>query len=123
LTKGPLGATVKPGGDALHGSASFPGVARGVLESRIDGAGLGCVMQTEGSSSAHVPVEFAAGRGGIGRAGQQPLTPPFSLDCLPANFPRHSLSRTLTARVAAFDERLRWTRDHSITSSACTMTL
>jgi hypothetical protein len=81
-------------GDALHGSASFLGVARGVLESRIDGAGLRFVtrtselagatadnaevvhrysgrlagdeirfvMQTEGSSSAHAPVEFVARR-------------------------------------------------------------
>ncbi|HEY2558151.1 MAG TPA: toll/interleukin-1 receptor domain-containing protein [Caldimonas sp.] len=80
-------------GDAVHGSASFLGVARGVLESRIDGAGLGFVtrtgelagaaanaevvhryrgqlvgdelrfvMQTEGGSSAHVPVEFVARR-------------------------------------------------------------
>ena len=80
-------------GEALHGSASFLGVARGVLESRIDGAGLRFVtrtseltgasgnaevvhrytgrlvgdeirfvMQTEGSSSAHVPVEFVARR-------------------------------------------------------------
>jgi hypothetical protein len=38
------------------------GVARGVLESRIDGAGLSFVMQTEGSGSAHVPVEFVARR-------------------------------------------------------------
>jgi hypothetical protein len=81
-------------GDVLHGSASFLGVARGVLESRIDGAGLSFVtrmgeltgagsagaevvhryrgrvagddirfvMQTEGGSSAHVPVEFVARR-------------------------------------------------------------
>ncbi len=81
-------------GDALHGSASFLGVARGVLESRIDAAGLGFVtrtsemaeagggetaivhryrgrlagdeirfvMQTEGGSSAHQPVEFVARR-------------------------------------------------------------
>jgi hypothetical protein len=80
-------------GDALNGSASFLGVARGVLESGIDGAGLRFVtrtsegggyatnaelvhrysgqlvggelhfvMQTEGGSSAHVPVEFVARR-------------------------------------------------------------
>jgi hypothetical protein len=83
------------GADAeLHGSASFLGVARGVLEGRIDGAGLSFVtrtsevtgaadsssdvvhryrgriagdeirfvMQTEGGSSAHVPIEFIARR-------------------------------------------------------------
>ena len=79
-------------GDALHGSASFLGVARGIVEGRVDGAGLGFVtrtteqgaagnadvvhryrgrlvgdelrfvMQTEGGSSAHVPVEFVARR-------------------------------------------------------------
>ena len=79
-------------GAALHGSASFLGVARGVLEGRVDGAGLAFVtrtsestggadiavvhryraqlagdelrfvMQTEGSSSPHVPVEFVARR-------------------------------------------------------------
>ena len=81
-------------GDELHGSASFLGVARGVLESRIDAAGLSFVtrtseltgaggsspavvhhyrgrlagdeirfvMQTEGGSSAHLPVEFVARR-------------------------------------------------------------
>lgn len=81
-------------GDELHGSASFLGVPRGVLESRIDSAGLRFVtrtsestgaggsspdvvhrytgrlagdeirfvMQTEGGSSAHVPVEFVARR-------------------------------------------------------------
>lgn len=81
-------------GDELHGSASFLGVARGVLEGRVDAAGLGFVtrtresggaggsdaavvhryrgrlagdelrfvMQTEGGSSAHVPVEFVARR-------------------------------------------------------------
>ena len=80
--------------DALHGSASFLGVARGVLEGRVDGAGvvfvtrtsetsgsgdsatavvhryrgrlagdeLRFVMQTEGGSSAHVPIEFVARR-------------------------------------------------------------
>jgi len=84
--------------DALHGSASFLGVARGVLEGRVDGTGLGFVtrtsessgagdggapvvhryrgrlvgdelrfvMQTEGGSSAHVPVEFVARRAGSG---------------------------------------------------------
>ena len=81
-------------GDELHGSAAFLGVARGVLEGRIDAAGLSFVtrtsettgsgdggaaivhryrgrlagdelrfvMQTEGGSSAHVPVEFVARR-------------------------------------------------------------
>lgn len=81
-------------GGELHGSASFLGVARGVLEGRIDAAGLGFVtrtseltgagggsqdivhryrgrlagdeilfqMQTEGGSSAHVPIEFVARR-------------------------------------------------------------
>ncbi|HEX7437752.1 MAG TPA: toll/interleukin-1 receptor domain-containing protein [Caldimonas sp.] len=81
-------------GDELNGSASFLGVARGVLESRIDaegvsfvtrtselagaggsdpavvhryrgrlsGAEIRFVMQTEGGSSAHVPVEFVARR-------------------------------------------------------------
>ena len=81
-------------GDALHGSASFLGVARGVLEGRVDAGGLAFVtrtsetsgagdagaavvhryrgrlagdelrfvMQTEGGSSAHVPVEFVARR-------------------------------------------------------------
>ena len=79
-------------GDELHGSASFLGVARGILEGRVDGAGasfvtrtselagggstdvvhryrgrivgdeLRFVMQTEGGSSAHVPVEFVARR-------------------------------------------------------------
>jgi hypothetical protein len=78
--------------DQLHGSASFLGVARGVLEGRVDGAGLAFVtrtsessggsgsavvhryrgrlvgdelrfvMQTEGSSSPHVPIEFVARR-------------------------------------------------------------
>jgi len=80
--------------DELHGSASFLGVARGVLEGRVDAAGvvfvtrtsessgggdagtaivhryrgrlagdeLRFVMQTEGGSSAHVPVEFIARR-------------------------------------------------------------
>jgi len=78
--------------DALHGSASFLRVARGVLEGRVDGAGvsfvtrtsesggsgdsavvhryrgrlagdeLRFVMQTEGGSSPHVPVEFVARR-------------------------------------------------------------
>ena len=76
----------------LHGSASFLGVARGVLEGRTDAAGLRFVtrsgeigagaatdtvhryrgrrvgdelhfvMQTEGGSSAHAPVEFVARR-------------------------------------------------------------
>ena len=80
-------------GEALHGSASFLNVARGVLEGRIDAAGLSFVtrtselagasdagtvlhryrgrlegneirfvVQTEGGSSAHVPVEFVARR-------------------------------------------------------------
>lgn len=81
-------------GDGLHGSAFFLGVARGVLEGRIDGEGLSFltrtgeltgagasspavvhryrgrliddeirfVMQTEGGSSTHVPVEFVARR-------------------------------------------------------------
>jgi hypothetical protein len=81
-------------GDALHGSASFLGVPRGVVESSVDGAGLRFVtrtselstaggaaaevvhryrgrligdelrfvMQTEGGSSAHVPIEFVARR-------------------------------------------------------------
>jgi len=81
-------------GDELHGSASFLGVARGILEGRTDGAGLRFVtrtselssagnsgseavhryrgrlvddelrfvMQTEGGSSAHVPIEFVARR-------------------------------------------------------------
>ena len=80
-------------GDGLHGSASFLGVARGVLEGGVDGAQLRFVtrtseiggtaadatlvhryrgqlvgdelrfvMQTEGGSSAHVPVEFVARR-------------------------------------------------------------
>jgi len=78
-------------GDALQGSASFLGVARGVLEGSVDGAQLRFVtrtsemggadaavvhryrgqlvgdelrfvMQTEGGSSAHVPVEFVARR-------------------------------------------------------------
>ena len=80
--------------DELHGSASFLGVARGVLEGRVDAAGvsfvtrtnessdagtsgvavvhryrgrlagdeLRFVMQTEGGSSAHVPVDFVARR-------------------------------------------------------------
>ena len=80
--------------DELHGSASFLGVARGVLEGRVDAAGvvfvtrtsessggsdggaavvhryrgrlageeLRFVMQTEGGSSAHVPIEFVARR-------------------------------------------------------------
>lgn len=80
-------------GDELHGSASFLGVARGVLEGRVAGDGVSFVtrtselagagdgsaivhryrgrvvgdeirfvMQTEGGSSAHVPVEFVARR-------------------------------------------------------------
>ena len=80
--------------DELHGSASFLGVARGVLEGRADGAGISFVtrtseasgagdsgrtvvhryrarltgaelrfvMQTEGASSPHVPIEFVARR-------------------------------------------------------------
>jgi len=80
--------------DELHGSASFLGVARGVLDGRLDAAGVGFVtrtsetsgsgdsgaavvhryrgrlagdeirfvMQTEGGSSAHVPIEFVARR-------------------------------------------------------------
>ena len=80
--------------DELHGSASFLRVARGVLEGRVDAAGvvfvtrtsessgggdggaavvhryrgrlagdeLRFVMQTEGGSSAHVPIEFVARR-------------------------------------------------------------
>jgi hypothetical protein len=77
--------------DGLHGTASFLGVARGVLEGRVDAAGvsfvtrtsessgsgaavvhryrgrlsgdeLRFVMQTEGSSSPHVPIEFVARR-------------------------------------------------------------
>ena len=79
------------GGEAgqLHGSASFLGVPRGVLEGRVDAGGvefvvrttestgaalvhryrarlaadeLRFVMQTEGGTSAHVPIEFAARR-------------------------------------------------------------
>ena len=84
------------GGEAaeLHGSASFLGVTRGVLEGRTDAAGLHFltrtgelgtdagaaaetvrryrgrrvgdelrfVMQAEGGSTAHVPVEFVARR-------------------------------------------------------------
>jgi len=81
-------------GDSLHGSASFLGVARGVLEGHVDGGGLAFVtrttesigagdsgatvvhryrgrlvgdelrfvMQTEGGSSTHGPVEFVARR-------------------------------------------------------------
>jgi TIR domain len=79
-------------GGELHGSASFLGVARGVLEGSVEPDGLRFVtrtsemgaagtvetvhryrgrlvgdelrfvMQTEGSSSAHVPVEFVARR-------------------------------------------------------------
>ena len=81
-------------GGELHGSASFLGVARGILEGRVDGAGvsfltrtsessgagetapavvhryrgrvagdeLRFVMQTEGGSSTHLPVEFVARR-------------------------------------------------------------
>jgi len=87
--------------DGLHGSASFLGVARGVLEGRVDAAGvsfftrtsessgsgeggaavvhryrgrlagdeLRFVMQTEGGSSAHVPIEFVARR--VAAAGPQ----------------------------------------------------
>jgi TIR domain len=78
-------------GQLLHGSASFLGVARGVLEGRVEGDGLSFVthsregdgvdtvhryrgrlsagelhfvMQTEGGSSPHVPVEFSARRAG-----------------------------------------------------------
>jgi hypothetical protein len=85
----------------LHGSASFLGVAHGVLEGRVDAAGvsfvtrtsestgsgdssaavvhryrgrlagdeLRFVMQTEGSSSPHVPIEFVARR--VASAGPQ----------------------------------------------------
>lgn len=76
-------------GGELHGSASFLGVPRGVLEGRLDASGLSfvtrtgelggadvvhryrgrltgdelrLVVQTEGGSSAHVPVEFVARR-------------------------------------------------------------
>lgn len=77
-------------GGALHGSASFLGVPRGVLEGALDadtlrfvtrtqetgasgdvvhryraqlvGDELHFVMQTEGGSSTHVPVEFVARR-------------------------------------------------------------
>ena len=87
--------------DELHGSASFLGVPRGVLEGRIEAAGvsfvtrtsesttagdsaavvhryrgrlvgdeLRFVMQTEGGSSAHVPVEFTARR--VAPAASQP---------------------------------------------------
>jgi hypothetical protein len=80
---------------ALHGSASFLGVARGVLEGRVDADGslqfvtrttetvgassaetthryrgrqvgdaLRLVMQTEGGSTAHQPIEFVARRVG-----------------------------------------------------------
>ena len=75
-------------GAELHGSASFLGVPRGVLEGRTDPGGLRFVtrtredsadtvhrytgrlagdeirfvMQTEGGTSTHVPVEFSARR-------------------------------------------------------------
>lgn len=79
-------------GDRLHGSASFLGVPRGLLEGRVEPDGLSFitktgensggatvetvhryrgrlvggeirfVMQTEGGSSPHVPVEFVARR-------------------------------------------------------------
>ncbi len=78
-------------GDSLHGSASFLGVDRGILEGatgpgtlrfvtrtseagsgnaesvhryrgRLAGDEIRFVMQTEGGSSAHVPVEFTARR-------------------------------------------------------------
>ncbi|MEO8312760.1 MAG: toll/interleukin-1 receptor domain-containing protein [Caldimonas sp.] len=79
-------------GDSLHGSASFLGVDRGILEGatgpgtlrfvtrtsetggggnaeivhrysgRLAGDEIRFVMQTEGGSSAHVPVEFSARR-------------------------------------------------------------
>jgi hypothetical protein len=79
-------------GAALHGSASFLGVPRGIVEGRLEGTGVGfvtrttettggastealhryrgrlvgdelrLVMQTEGGSSPHVPVEFVARR-------------------------------------------------------------
>jgi hypothetical protein len=83
--------------DSLHGSASFLGVPRGVLEGRVtadglqfvtrtselpgpvelvhryrarlSGAELRFVMQTEGGSSAHGPVEFVARRGPASAAG------------------------------------------------------
>jgi len=90
--------------DELQGSASFLGVARGVLEGRVDATGLGFVtrtsessgaggsgaavvhryrgrlagdelrfvMQTEGASSSHVPIEFVARRiaAGASQAGR-----------------------------------------------------
>lgn len=75
-------------GSELHGSASFLGVPRGVLEGRVEPGGLRFVtrtredgadtvhrytgrlvgeeirfmMQTEGGASTHVPVEFSARR-------------------------------------------------------------
>lgn len=45
-------------GDALHGSASFLGVARGVLESRIDGAGLRFVTRTSELAGAAANAEI-----------------------------------------------------------------
>jgi len=89
-------------GAELHGSASFLGAPRGLLEGRFDpdglvfvtrtrevGAGgsgelvhryrgrrvgdeLRFVMQTEGGASAHLPVEFVARRGGPGIAASAP---------------------------------------------------
>jgi hypothetical protein len=82
---------------ALHGSASFLTVPRGVLEGQVDGAGLRfvtrstetsgggerevthryrghlvgdelhLVMQTEGGSTPHAPLEIVARRGGAAR--------------------------------------------------------
>lgn len=89
-------------GAELHGSASFLGAPRGLLEGRFEadglvfvtrtrevGAGgsselvhryrgrrvgdeLRFVMQTEGGASAHLPVEFVARRGGPGIAASAP---------------------------------------------------
>ena len=93
--------------DELHGSASFLGVARGVVEGRVDatrasassraranraapaaaarrscivtaaalaGDELRFVMQTEGASSAHVPIEFVARRVAAGASQASALT-------------------------------------------------
>ena len=89
-------------GAELHGSASFLGAPRGLLEGRIEADGLvfvtrtreigaggsselvhryrgrrvgdefRFVMQTEGGASPHLPVEFAARRGGPGIAASAP---------------------------------------------------
>lgn len=89
-------------GAELHGSASFLGVPRGLLEGRIEADGLvfvtrtrelgadgsselvhryrgrrigddlRFVMQTEGGASPHLPVEFVARRGGPGIAAAPP---------------------------------------------------